>query len=750
MSTHQEMEDTITPLPLREATPLPLRGAGIENPGPTVNVVAPGRETTGTPDTSTAAGSMVVPGGVRVDQAPGTAPPPVIDPPVPDRPKIVKWVKEKRPRHKKGEEKAAPGRLSWVWGTKLAFFSKRKDQWLREAEAGRAGAFYTKMMKLYLKKYGYQLADDEDFEVDIEDPPDSAADEVIHERVTEENAFREKYQKTLRGRIGQWYRLAYGSLLKSDKTAFTELFTGVLDGAPAKPMRGQLTHFYSRKFYNTRVKPRADARIMALKRRAELEGSPAPKVIDIISKVTKEVWEEETLEFQKECEVALEREYAESLEAWEQSMADSPTRTPDEIAATLDNAAYYLQPFVDAIQQRFGMCATVLLCGPVGKRGGRVMMQSVHAGKTKGLAPQNWPEFDWLGFQEVERIMCNFGRECFSDVECRARVVGGSTEDEAGPSGRSRSSAQPPPARGEASTGGRAVRASGNEGAGGGGGNSDDAAEPTMGARAPEGEGSSQNRDIEMEGGEGGEEGDGAGDGNSDTEGVRPDDDVYGPDVDAETREEIEAWWQRGDRGEWTEELGKVHAAFERGKALGIEWGECVSKFFDFEGAWGFEEGSCQMARAKRPAEVGMWLQRGRKWYLPPSISLVGTRDDHESFAGRWWTWPESADWSGMAAMHGTNGLLQVMGALSWWGDKKRDGPEWGEWIAAVEDITWVLDELMDSGEIGLAPKAGTKRKRARAGASGDGDGDGANDRGKRSRRNAKNDESEEGARGDG
>ncbi|KAJ7025035.1 hypothetical protein C8F04DRAFT_968266, partial [Mycena alexandri] len=156
---------------------------------------------------------------------------------------------------------------------------------------------------------------------------------------------------------------------------------------------------------------------------------------------------------------------------------------------------------------------------------------------------------------------------------------------------------------------------------------------------------------------------------------------------------------------------------------LGIEWGECVSKFFDFEGVWGFEEGSCQMARAKRPAEVGMWLQRGRKWYLLPSILLVGTRDDHESFVGRWWTWytslqppervligttlsrPESADWSGMVAMHGTNGLLQVMGVLSWWGDKllkKRDGPEWGEWIAAVEDITWVLDELMDSGEIGL------------------------------------------------
>ncbi|KAJ7707884.1 hypothetical protein B0H16DRAFT_1481518 [Mycena metata] len=325
----------------------------------------------------------------RLRAAPPAAPtdstaPPIFVPPPP--PPIVKRAKEKKGRHRKGKDKAAPGRVSWVWGTKLVFFAKRKDEWLRQAEAGLAGDFYGKMMKLL---------------------------------TPEETALRVRATKAVQGRIGQWYRLQYGLLLKSNATAFNELFTGILDGAPPKPTRGQIGHFYSRKFCDSRVKPHADARIAALKRRAELEGTAEPKSIDVISKVTREVWEEETPEFKRECELALEREYVESLKAWERSLADSPNKTPKEMSAYVvwvfdaGQRGYYMQPLVDTIQQRFGMCATILLCGPVGKRGGRVMMQSVHTGKTKGLAPQTFPEYDWLAFQEVERIMINFGKECF-------------------------------------------------------------------------------------------------------------------------------------------------------------------------------------------------------------------------------------------------------------------------------------------------------------------------------------------------
>jgi hypothetical protein len=107
-------------------------------------------------------------------------------------------VKEKAARHQKGKPKGRPGKVSWVWGTKLTFFSKRKADWLRKGEAKRTGPFYTKMAKLYVKKYGLHLADDQDLAVDIKDPPDSAANKVMHKVLSkEEQEFRAVYHKTL-------------------------------------------------------------------------------------------------------------------------------------------------------------------------------------------------------------------------------------------------------------------------------------------------------------------------------------------------------------------------------------------------------------------------------------------------------------------------------------------------------------------------------------------------------------------------
>jgi hypothetical protein len=64
---------------------------------------------------------------------------------------------------------------------------------------------------------------------------------------------------------------------------------------------------------------------------------------------------------------------------------------------------------------------------------------------------------------------------------------------------------------------------------------------------------------------------------------------------------------------------------------------------------------------------------------------------------------PETANWSKMARLYGKNGLLQVMATLVWWGEvvQKRGGEEdREEWVAAVCDVTWVLGELLKSGEI--------------------------------------------------
>lgn len=101
---------------------------------------------------------------------------------------------------------------------------------------------------------------------------------------------------------------------------------GVLDGAPPKPQRGRIIHFYSRKFYETRVKEHVEKR---------LEKSPAEgeSSIKLVAKVTSERWEQESPDFKRECETAMEREYQQALKGWEASLADSLTRTAEEITA---------------------------------------------------------------------------------------------------------------------------------------------------------------------------------------------------------------------------------------------------------------------------------------------------------------------------------------------------------------------------------------------------------------------------------
>lgn len=78
------------------------------------------------------------------------------------------------PKRKKGPKKKA-GRKGWVFGTKVAFFESRKEEWLAAIKRGRAGDFYTKVTRMYSIKYaGIEFTDDLPEEVD--DPEEDALD----------------------------------------------------------------------------------------------------------------------------------------------------------------------------------------------------------------------------------------------------------------------------------------------------------------------------------------------------------------------------------------------------------------------------------------------------------------------------------------------------------------------------------------------------------------------------------------------
>ncbi|KAJ7363727.1 hypothetical protein DFH08DRAFT_682438 [Mycena albidolilacea] len=159
------------------------------------------------------------------------------------------------------------------------------------------------------------------------------------------------------------------------------------------------------------------------------------------------------------------------------------------------------------------------------------------------------------------------------------------------------------------------------------------------------------------------------------------------------------------------------------GRGWGLNWAMCVVKYFDFESAWGFVMKGGQLGRPLRPQQVAGWLSRGRRWMLPPTLgSDLGTRTTDELWVGLWWTWwaslqpkeramlenkepfqPEDADWSKMVGQYSDNGLLQVMATLLWWGEvvQKREAAEQDQWLAAVKDVMWVLDQLLESERIG-------------------------------------------------
>ncbi|KAF8121842.1 hypothetical protein K438DRAFT_1793550 [Mycena galopus ATCC 62051] len=125
---------------------------------------------------------------------------------------------------------------------------------------------------------------------------------------------------------------------------------------------------------------------------------------------------------------------------------------------------------------------------------------------------------------------------------------------------------------------------------------------------------------------------------------------------------------------------------------------------------------------------------------MPPCLGVLGTREG-DDWVGGWWRWwrnlqpeerlvvegelsrPEDADWSRLSGMYGKNGLLHVMATLCWWGtvvgrQKSRGGMEPGaqeDWAKAVADVTWVLDQLLGSGDIAREEEQPTKTSKRKA-----------------------------------
>ncbi|KAJ7430015.1 hypothetical protein B0H11DRAFT_2264458 [Mycena galericulata] len=598
----------------------------------------------------------------------------------------------KEPRRKRVRKKVGvkPGKISWIHGTKETFFASRTKEWTAAMAQGQValGKFYTKVTNLYVLKYGYDLADDEDLDEDTPDPTDPDAIIPGSDKLSKEEADkRTEYRAVQRKRIAAWYNRKNRGVDENDKSIFAELLGGFTSAGPGRPRRAQPLHYYSRLFYEDRVKARFEAAFAAEVQRAkDLELEEEPKELPIRNEITKQVFSEETEQFQAELKLGIEAEYVAAVRAWELTRAETPTKTPEELSAALKNAGYYLEPLAQAVRDKFGMNCSILLCGPIGDRGGAIEVRSVHAGTTRGLAPQKWYLFDPMGYDAVEKSMVKFSTKCFSDEECRERIVKDSEQDA--------SSGPAVPA-----TGGASRSTARTEGEGG---------------DTPQNDASAVNGDT-------GRLRTSTGDSNPNGNATSPPPEspprapspppespprAPSPDrvatPDAEPASGQHRVWTREGSGKWPKEMKAAFGAFAVGEKWGTTWAELVETWVDVEEAAG------------RPAEIGEFLKGGRKWYHPPTVRNVGKLGLEGSFVDRWWKWwraiqpPEQEmTWGNLPKMHGRTGFMLVLASLMWWGLASQGGAYAGpyaepsmEWWRAVGEVKFLLTALLKSGEI--------------------------------------------------
>ncbi|KAJ7327490.1 hypothetical protein DFH08DRAFT_967919 [Mycena albidolilacea] len=329
-----------------------------------------------------------------------------------------------RKRAREGKPPVKPGKQSWVHGTKLGFFTAYKEDFIAAAEIKETGAFYTRIAKLYLKKYGYNTAWGGDLEEGQDTADDVDEDEDVDTLLPEVAEARSAYYTKLRNKIAVWYHAQYGGNVRTKQVPKT--FKQLFDRAelePSEPTRKRELHYYSTNFYAERIKPRFITRLAAATRAAAERGEKPPAEVALRQQVMKEAWLAETPAFRAEISQTIDKLHAAALEMYKVALANDTPSTAEEYSIALNNAAFYLTPFAEVAQQQFGMNVSILLCGPVPDRGGRIKVRSVHAGFSNGLVPRIWSDFDRGGFDAAQRSFVNFAHHCFTEEECHARAL---------------------------------------------------------------------------------------------------------------------------------------------------------------------------------------------------------------------------------------------------------------------------------------------------------------------------------------
>ncbi len=79
----------------------------------------------------------------------------------------------------------------------------------------------------------------------------------------------------------------------------------------------------------------------------------------------------------------------------------------------MESSAVHLQAIADGISARLGLTTSILMAGPIPALGGKLGVRSVHSGKSLGATGRSWPQWDSVGYRQVENYMLAFSRSVY-------------------------------------------------------------------------------------------------------------------------------------------------------------------------------------------------------------------------------------------------------------------------------------------------------------------------------------------------
>ncbi|KAF7968490.1 hypothetical protein HWV62_30447 [Athelia sp. TMB] len=329
-------------------------------------------------------------------------------------------------RRKNEDPNVKPGKKSWVSGTKASFLQSHNSAWVSATGRGgdAAGAFYTQVTKLWVKKYGWYFDQEKDLD---EDTPNPTAESLLEpeEVVDDEEAEkRNEYFQSMRNRIRSYFYRANKTVSTVDAAKeIANILEGAAGSKPRPPRRMQLLQYYSTLYYPERIKPTVDAEWAKMR---ESEAEEKIKFVDFQKKVTRRFWENETQAFRDNLIATREREYQARRKAFDEHVARVTKENPHSAEAyhsRLSTAGATLSNLCEALGKQYGMNVSIFLCGPIGARDGRIEMRSVHHGVTLGLDPKKWPHAFPEDFREVQESMVAFTKRCYTLQQCKERSL---------------------------------------------------------------------------------------------------------------------------------------------------------------------------------------------------------------------------------------------------------------------------------------------------------------------------------------